>query len=459
MLKDGKRAFPKPEFQKLHTFLEELYGNTPETAELAAGETLQALFDAVMQAFTNAAGKVFKKKSFSAKDLEMPEVKQLTAATYEAYGNALQSGITQEIPEAMTLALKKNLFVFSGMKTYMSLREAGSLDFTDENGQPKSRAQFMQDADKLNVKYNRNYLTTEYNFAKRSAQQVDNWNQITQDGDSYNLQYRTAEDDRVRESHAEMDNITLPPSDTFWDNYYPPNGWNCRCRAIKVRKEKYPVSNSGEAVEAGNRATTVIGKNGKNNAAMFRFNPGKDKLIFPTNHPYTSGNCGSLAAVWHTLNSWQRMQLAAEGDKCNAKKIVEHGADIQIRKEKDREIAQWAKENVSEDTSPRKAKNFKTGKIYIPRNAVKNIANHLTDPLEKDIAKHIFSIIPKAKYINSAPLDKSKPNFEAKKKRGVTGFNYYKFEWNGEEYRLNTESINDEFDKPYSINKIIKNKD
>ena len=50
------------------------------------------------------------------------------------------------------------------------------------------------------------------------------------------------EDDRVREDHAILHGTTLPPSDPFWSLYLPPNGWNCRCTAVQVRKGKYPQS-------------------------------------------------------------------------------------------------------------------------------------------------------------------------------------------------------------------------
>lgn len=53
------------------------------------------------------------------------------------------------------------------------------------------------------------------------------WEQFSEDGDRYNLQYRTAKDDKVRPEHAALDGVTLPMSDSFWETYYPPNGWNC----------------------------------------------------------------------------------------------------------------------------------------------------------------------------------------------------------------------------------------
>lgn len=417
-----RAAAPKPDFERLHHFLSSLYGS-PEGLDLAAGSGLKVLFDNVLAAFTKAAGKVYRNKAFSAKDLALPEMKALTNATYQALNNALQSGIRQEIPEAMAEALRKDVFVFSGMKVYTSLREVGSLDFTDENGKPKSRERFMRDADKLNVKYNRHYLNTEYNFTKRSAQQVDKWQQIEKDGDAYLLQYRTAEDDKVRQSHAEMDNITLPPSDAFWNNYYPPNGWNCRCVAVQVRKGKYPESDPDTAMAAGDKATTQIGKDGSNKAAMFRFNPGKDKRIFPKDHPYTSGDCGNLAAVWHTLSRNERILLANAGDKCRAKKEVgkqykSNLAERRIAYEKI--MSPLMKKSVTKQVAPDK-------KITVKFNKKGNA--HIVDDLlnkkgirlgKKDLDK-LHQYLKEAEYKKSSDLYKQR-------KDNIRRFYYFKDE-------------------------------
>lgn len=60
------------------------------------------------------------------------------------------------------------------------------------------------------------------------------WQDIEAKKDRYHLQYRTAGDDRVREEHAEMHGITLPPDDPFWASYFPPNGWRCFPAGTKV---------------------------------------------------------------------------------------------------------------------------------------------------------------------------------------------------------------------------------
>jgi hypothetical protein len=178
--------------------------------------------------------------------------------------------------------LKQDVFIFSGLKTHAELLEASKLLLTDD-GRIKPYAIFAKDIAPLKNNYNQNYLEAEYEFAITSSQMAGKWAGISQE---YNLQYRTAADDRVRETHAVLHNITLPPDNEFWLNYYPPNGWRCRCNAIEVRKTKYTESDTATAIAAGEKATTQIDSSGKNKLAIFRFNPGAQKVVFPPEHPY-----------------------------------------------------------------------------------------------------------------------------------------------------------------------------
>ncbi|MEG0760062.1 MAG: phage minor head protein [Chryseobacterium sp.] len=184
----------------------------------------------------------------------------------------------------MLAKLQNDSFIFSGLKTHAQLLEASSF-LTDKDGKIKSFSAFAQDFNKVNEKYNQNYLEAEHQFAINSSQMAANWAATDPDG-RYNLQYRTANDDRVRENHRVLQDITLPKEDSFWLSYYPPNGWRCRCTAVEVRKSKYPESDSKKAIEAGEKATSHIGKDGKNKLEIFRFNPGAENKVFPPKHPY-----------------------------------------------------------------------------------------------------------------------------------------------------------------------------
>ena len=50
----------------------------------------------------------------------------------------------------------------------------------------------------------------------------------------WGYRYVTTGDDRVRPTHQALEGVTLPKDDPFWERFYPPNGWNCRCQAIPL---------------------------------------------------------------------------------------------------------------------------------------------------------------------------------------------------------------------------------
>jgi SPP1 gp7 family putative phage head morphogenesis protein len=198
----------------------------------------------------------------------------------------MSSGLADNVPPpAMVNALENDVFVFSGFKTHTQLKEASEL-LLNADGTIKPYAAFKVDVQEINQAYNVQYLEAEYIFATSSAEMAAKWADLEQGSDRYNLQYRTAGDDRVREWHAVLANTTLPDTDPFWSDYYPPNGWRCRCTAVQVRIGKFPESDPEAAARNGEKATTRLDKNGNNADAIFRFNPGKQKVIFPPHHPY-----------------------------------------------------------------------------------------------------------------------------------------------------------------------------
>ncbi len=217
--------------------------------------------------------------------------------TNRVLSKALAEGIADnQPPEAMLQALQNDVFVFSGYKTHAQLREAADMLLTAD-GKIKPFNQFRQEVQSVYKAYNVNYLEAEYIFATSSAQMAAHWADFEKDGDRYNLQYRTAQDDRVRDTHAALANTTLPVNDPFWDSYFPPNGWRCRCTTVQVRVGKYPESISADAIKKGDTATTAIDKKGVNQAEIFRYNPGKQKILFPPNHPYRKVQDGVKAIV------------------------------------------------------------------------------------------------------------------------------------------------------------------
>lgn len=230
-------------------------------------------------AFFDAAGMVYNAGSFDASMLNTPEARRLIAETLRQIKRGIDSGVPHEVTEVVRHALENNAFIFSGFKAFHTLREVG-LSLVTDKGDIKPFETFRQDVEAVNNRYNHNYLYAEYNHAVGSSLMATRWQQIEADGDRYDLQYRTAQDDRVREDHAILHGTTLPPSDPFWSLYLPPNGWNCRCTAVQVRKGKYPQSDPALSMLRGNNCTEAAKQQ------IFRFNPGKDLQLFPPKHPY-----------------------------------------------------------------------------------------------------------------------------------------------------------------------------
>ena len=143
----------------------------------------------------------------------------------------------------------------------------------------------MNDVQTIDRTYNRRYLKAEYDLAHSSAIMAARWEEIAGDGDRYLLQYRTAGDGKVRPDHAALNGITLPPSDPFWQSFFPPNGWGCRCTAVQVRRGKYPLSDHNDAMQRGEQALA------KDKKGIFRFNPGQQRTAFPDYNPYTISKC------------------------------------------------------------------------------------------------------------------------------------------------------------------------
>lgn len=239
-------------------------------------------FQSVFNTVEKALKRLYDKGSYQPSELlNVPEYKAIIEETAKVFDEVIKDNV---VPEEMSQKLKNDAFIFSGLKTHAQLMEATTM-LLDDKGKVRNFEQFARDFNKINKNYNQNYLEAEWRFAISSSQSAANWAKIDKTG-RYNLQYRTANDDRVRDNHKVLHDITLPQDDPFWLSYYPPNGWRCRCRAVEVLKSKYEVSDSQKAQELGEKATTQIDKNGKNKLEIFRFNPGAEQKLFPPKHPY-----------------------------------------------------------------------------------------------------------------------------------------------------------------------------
>lgn len=200
------------------------------------------------------------------------------------------SSASVKMSDDMRSRLSRSNWIFSGIKTFHELNEAFP-SLINEDGSRKPFERFLNDVQKIDETYNRNYLHSEYNYVHASADMAAKWEQFMEDGDRYLLQYRTAHDDRVRPEHAELEGVTLPIDDSFWADYYPPNGWNCRCTVVQVRRGKYEITPHDEAMTRGEIALQ------RDTRGIFRFNSGQQRKSVPDYNPYTISACKSCSVA------------------------------------------------------------------------------------------------------------------------------------------------------------------
>lgn len=69
-----------------------------------------------------------------------------------------------------------------------------------------------------------------YETNLRSARAAGQWDRIqrTRAALPY-LEYRLGPSERHRPTHEAKNYLVLPVDDPFWQSWYPPNGWNCKC--------------------------------------------------------------------------------------------------------------------------------------------------------------------------------------------------------------------------------------
>lgn len=279
---------------------------------LGSGDSVCLPSEEVSKGFKDAMKAIFNQKgsSFSIDIMADGNVQNLI----EAHAGVLDRNLQRlEMSDLMRQRLTRSNYIFSGLKTFHELNEAFP-SLLDENGNKKTFERFLNDVRKIDETYNSNYLRAEYNFVQASAEMAAKWEKFMEDGDHYYLQYRTQHDDKVRPEHASLDRVTLPPTDSFWESYYPPNGWNCRCTVVQVLKRKYEPTPHDEAMSLGEEALQTDKK------GIFRFNSGKEQKTVPDYNPYTIKRCRDCDIAKGKLNL--EKAPVADNQLCEACKLV-----------------------------------------------------------------------------------------------------------------------------------------
>jgi len=170
-------------------------------------------------------------------------------------------------------ALRANVWHFSAAKQYQQNRTI--LQSFVAPLEEISFEEFKPVADQILANYNQNWLRTEWNTAMAESQAAREWNNLINDDQVEMIEYQTQEDGRVRHEHAMLNGAIYPKGHSFWNSYFPPNGFNCRC---------FTVSHDNEAKQKTIKNPPEFGT--PEMPKVFDTNPAKDRIIFPNSHPY-----------------------------------------------------------------------------------------------------------------------------------------------------------------------------
>lgn len=376
---------------------------------------LSSLFDGMMQTLYSLKGSEFRIEV-----LAKPKVQEFI----NAHAEVLDSGFRQvEMSEAMRRRLTRSDYIFSGMKAFHELNETFP-SLLDEKGNRKPFEQFLNDVRKIDETYNRGYLRAEYNFVQSSAEMAAKWEEFMEDGDRYYLQYRTAKDDKVRPEHAALHGVTLPITDPFWEEYYPPNGWNCRCTVVQVRKSKYPATPHDEAMALGEEALQ------RDSKGIFHFNAGKEQKTVPDYNPYTIRKCRDCDVAKGKL----KLAFVPDNELCAACKLLHKCVGDKEKSERAIERTHYLHKM---EPLLKKHEMLKTADKNIRVGFTKYGNSHLFSDtfgrsriLSKDDLKDLADILSTASFVEDSPLTHPRTD-------GIEHFFYYKAQIRGQWIRLN----------------------
>ena len=215
--------------------------------------------------------------------------KKLPESLYLELGERLTNGLYEGLAtgDALTTIanpeyiknLRNNIYTFSGAKNWQQVNLMSEF-LLDADGNKRSFKQYKDFARQTFGTFNVNYLKTEINHAKGSAQMAEKWQQIDEEADIFPfLRYVTAGDERVRPAHQALNGVIKRVDSDFWKENSPLNGWNCRCSLQQV-EEGIETPDA----EIKQKVDELTDGAGLQTPDYMKNNPGRE--IFGKQHPY-----------------------------------------------------------------------------------------------------------------------------------------------------------------------------
>ena len=213
-------------------------------------------------------------------------------------------------------------------------------------------------------------------------------------------------------------------NDPFWETYYPPNGWNCRCTVVQVRKSKYPLTPTDEAMQRGEEALQSDKK------GIFRFNPGKQQKAVPDYNPYTIKRCRDCDIAKGKVN----LAFVPENELCQACKIVRQCFGDKSKSARAIERMHYLHEmEPLLSTMYEKSIGDSTIKVGFSSYGNKHLFSDTfgrSSVLQKDDLKQLGNLLESSTFIDDAELTHQRND-------NITHFYYYEARLHGRRVRLN----------------------
>ena len=198
------------------------------------------------------------------------------------YHQKLEDGyVYDDLDPAFVTALEQNIFHFSAAKTLAEIQQ-----LNQEFRKAKSFEEFTKKATSICGKFNKVWQKTEYDTSLLTAESVANYQRLIKKANLFPYwKYVTAGDEKVREEHRKLNDVTLYWEDSRWDKIYPPNGWKCRCRVVPLMKHE----GNNDLLKRSQDITDDYMQSDewkKIKATHFDSNVGKRQHIFDNNQMY-----------------------------------------------------------------------------------------------------------------------------------------------------------------------------
>ena len=425
--------------------MDSLYRNAAETP-------VEAPFVFDSHILAEALKNLYKRKYDPKKEIDpllFSEISRILGkAVDEGFGNS-------DIEDEFIRQLKSSTEVFSAFKTHRMGRDMAA-KLLDDKGQLKSYRQFQKDVLPIASHHIDNWLKTEYNTAVRRAHLAADFERYKRNADILpNLRWEPSTSVNKRELHIPFYDRVWAIDDPFWADNFPGSLWNCKCG---ISPTDDPLTDNSGIITLdvkphkgldGNPAVTgqIFSDDHPYHPTDCRHCPfGKVKPLQIINAKKDCHNCGKIQAV---------IQDAEEKAKQRRKDLMK----LHYLKVKDKILNQYGFNSVI--TIPVGSQHC-TGQLKLTPESLKLCLRGYAHTRNIDSKYCLLKAIQnpgKLRHRNYEALgarkDLSDPidaqNVKRKADRGVTGYNFYEFDYKGKTWILGFEVIKGEYEQPYFV--------